>query len=77
MEKEKIEREKFRREEMRKLVDAAASMPGFSKDDLKEMQTKVDLEPRFTGMGENKKEFDFDSGEASGPSQVWKIGTLA
>lgn len=76
MEKEKIEREKFRREEMRKLVDKAASMPAFTKDELKEMQTKVEFEPRFTGMAENQKDFDFDSSETSGPSQVWNLRVL-
>ena len=69
-EKERKEEEKRRREETRKLVEWGASTVGYSKEELAAMKQKLNFEDRFTGMLENKRDFEFDPAIARGPSQV-------
>lgn len=69
-EKERKEEEKRRRAETKQLVEWGASTVGYTKAELEAMKHNIKFEERFTGMLENKKDFDFDATLAKGPSQV-------
>ena len=69
-EKERKEEEKRRRAETKQLVEWGASTVGYTKEELEAMKHNNKFEERFTGMLENKKDFDFDANLAKGPSQV-------
>ncbi|MCJ1249394.1 hypothetical protein MMC30_006617 [Trapelia coarctata] len=69
-EKERKEEEKRRREETKKLVEWGASTVGYTKEELAAMKHNIKFEERFTGMLENKKDFEFEPAISGGPSQI-------
>ena len=68
----KREQEKARREQQKANVEWATSTKSFTDEEKAAMKAKMEttFDNRFTGMMENKKEYEFDTTSVGGPSQV-------